>query len=185
MSQQRPDGPDLDAELLDQGLVKESIGELEQFIDDLPQALADKPLEFLLDCKRRVDARIDAEPNKAVFNMSSPHGRRVRCWLDIRDRLVAEINWQRSQQAKESASRPRDKKSLRPGAEKQHAVSARRTIVKQNRGVPDKELCEILDREFIRLPKGWTEAGFKTWVEAWREREQKIHVIFSKDRHSS
>jgi hypothetical protein len=175
----------LDAEIFDQGLVKESIGELEQFIDDCPQALADKPLEFLLDCKRRVDARIDAEPNKGVFSMSTPLGRRVRCWVDIRDRLVAEINWQRSKQPKESASRSRDKNSLRPGAEKQHAVSARRTIVKQNRAISDKELCEILDREFIRLPRGWTEAGFKTWVEAWRERQQQIHVIFSKDRRSS
>ena len=59
MSQQRPDGPDLDAEIFDQGLVKESIGELEQFIDDCPQALADKPLEFLLDCK---------QPSSICFN---------------------------------------------------------------------------------------------------------------------
>jgi hypothetical protein len=185
MSQRKPDGTELDAELFDQGLIKEPLDALEQLIDELPQVLADMPLEFLLDCKRRVDARIDAEPNQEAFNMSDPHGRRLRCWVDIRDRLVAETNWQRSKPSKESSSTQGDKKSLRPGAEKQHPVSARRTIVKQNPGIPGKELCEILDRESIRLPKRWAEAGFKTWVEAWREREQQIQVIFSKDRRSS
>ena len=72
----------------------------------------------------------------------------------------------------------------RSGAQKDHRVSARRTFVRQNWDVPDQELCEMLDREKIALPKRYSEAGYKTWLDAWRERKSRIQVIFSTDRYS-
>jgi hypothetical protein len=166
-------------EAFDRGLIEDPLAELEEFIAGAPQLLSTKPLEFLRDCKARVDARLNAEPVRRVY-MGRPHEIRVIRWREIADRLEAEINWRTARETQNASGHHR--KALRRGAQKEPAVAARRTIVRQNAEVTDKELCQILDRENIALPRRWEGAGFKTWSTAWTARQREIHVIFSKDR---
>ncbi len=105
--------------------------------------------------------------------------------------LEAELQRRRPKASKSDVSvqsasgRGADKASPQPGAEKQHMVAARRVIVRRQRDLSDKDLCALLDREHIGLPKPWQTAGFKTWTEVWPTKKRYIHVIFSKDRNSS
>jgi SRSO17 transposase len=174
----------MEAALYDRLLIESSTDDLRLIIDEAPKLFSTKSLASLQAFKYAVDARLTAEPETRAFSMSDPHEIRLRYWRDIADRLQAEISW-RSRQANQNASTPAGQNPSRPGAGKEPAVAARRTIVRKNRGIPDEELCEYLDREETRLPKGWHEAGFKTWREAWHSRRRHIHVIFSKDRKVS
>lgn len=181
MDDEQPESTETLGEAFDRWLIEEPLEKLESFIEEAPQLLSSKPLkslEFLRDCKARVDARLAAEPETKVFSMSH----RIRCWAEISERFEAEINW-RTTQATQIAS-VQDKKVLRSGAQKDHTVAARRVVVRQNGDVSDQELCEILDREHIALPRDWQNGDLKGWSDAWRERKSRIQVIFSKDRTS-
>jgi hypothetical protein len=139
---------------------------------------------LLHECKLRVDARLAAEPDTNVFSTSDSHIVRVVNWHRISDRLQAEINI-RSTKSAASTSGKAALNAVRPGAKEDPVVAARRVIVRQNDDLSDKDLCAVLDREKIGVPTDWHQDGFKTWVEAWRARQRRIHVIFSKDRSSS
>ena len=187
MFRQRPEDPETNADLFDlfdRWLLDAPESELQELIDNSPHWFSTQPLEVLREYKARVDARLAAEPDKKVFSMSDPHEVRLLYWDKIADRLEAEINY-RSLRSVASTSGGNAGTRVHPGAKEDPTVAARRTIVRQNPGLPDKELCQLLDHEGIRLPKDWPEAGFKTWTEAYRSRNRRIHVIFSKDRTSS
>jgi hypothetical protein len=192
MTQRQRELPEIDGEGFDGWLIAAPLADLEEFIREAPQALAAKPLDFLSDFKARVDARLAAEPHKRAFSMSDPHEIRVLRWMKIAEKFAAEIAWRTARSTEGMSEQHEDRKvrtavrdkPTRSGPQKDHWVSARRTVVYQNGGIPDKELCGILDREKIPLPKGWLEAGYKTWSDAWRDRKSRIHVIFSRDRKS-
>jgi hypothetical protein len=184
MPDKHSDTPETDGEFFDCWLLEAEPSEFEEFLAEAPKFLKTKPMEFVRDCKARVDARIAAEPDKKVFSMSGPHEVRLLYWDKIAERFQAEINL-RSIRPVQSVSAQPVEHSTRPGAQKDHVVAARRTIVRQNPGITDKELCQILDRKNIALPKGWPEAGLKTWSEAWCTRRRNIHVIFAKNRKPS
>jgi hypothetical protein len=192
MTERQPELPEIDGEGFDRWLIKASLVDLEEFIAEAPQALPDKPVDFLRDLKERVDKRLAARPHTRFFSMSDPQEIRVVYWMKIADMFEAEINCRTArstegmpEQLEDGKVRTavRDKPSC-SGAQKDHWVSARRTFLRQNRGVPDQELCEMLDREEMPLPKSYSEAGYKTWSDAWRERKSRIQVMFSKDRNS-
>jgi hypothetical protein len=168
-------------EAFDHWLVEASPSDFEDFISQAPQRLRHMTPELLREHKAWVDARLTAEPESRVFG-GEPHDIRVGYWGRIADRFQAEINWRNAQTTQIASAR--DKKALRPGAQKDHTVAARRVIVRQNLDVSDREVCEILDRERISLPKDWPDDGYKTWLAAWDERKERIQVIFSKDRKS-
>lgn len=176
--------PEAKASLFRRFLIEASESELQELIDDAPQLFSNQPLALLRELKALVDARLGAEPDTKVFSLSDTHVVRLRCWDRIADRLEAEIKWRSGGSAPNASGRLAESPA-RPGAEREHAVAARRTIVRQNPGVPHKELCKLLDHESIRLPKRWPEEGFRTWTDAWRTRRRRIHVIFSKDRKPS
>jgi hypothetical protein len=170
MPDKQPETPETDAELVehfDRWLVEASPSDFEEFITQAPQGFRTKSLEFLRELKARVDARLAAEPVNWVFSMSDPHEIRVSYWYKIADRFEAEINFHSIVSPQDASGSVADK-PFRPGAERQPMVAARRIIVLQNHGISDHELCELLDRERIPPPKGWPEAGFKTWVDAYR-----------------
>jgi hypothetical protein len=190
VTQRQPELPEIDGDGFDIWLIQAGLEELEEFIVEAPQALSAKPVDFLRDFKARVDARLAAEPHKRVFSGSDPHEIRVFLWMRIAERFDAEINWRTARSTEGMPEQLEDRKvraavhnkPSRSGAQKDHWVAARRIIVCQNRGVPDQELCEILDREKIPLPKDWLDDGYKTWLDAWRERKSNIQVLFSKHR---
>jgi len=185
MPQEQPKSLD-GADQFERWLLEAPEPDLQECIDTSLQSFSTPSLsiELLRECKARIDARLAAEPDKKVFCMSDPHEVRLNYWRTIAERLEAEINFRCARLA-QNATKRLVKNPVRPGAGKEPAVAARRTVVRQNPGLPGKELCELLDHKGIHLPKRWPEAGFKTWVEAWRERQRQIQVIFSKDRNSS
>jgi hypothetical protein len=61
-------------------------------------------------------------------------------------------------------------------------IARRVALICCNPNVPAKEICEILDREKETLPVKWRAAGFKSWVQAYRDRNYRgrIQTLFSK-----
>jgi hypothetical protein len=114
MSDHQPETPDTDPELLrefDRILIEAPLAELEEFIAEAPQLLAlsarpPKSLEFLRNCKARVDARLSAEQEQNVFSMSDPHQIRIRCWEDIAGRFEAEINFRSGKSPQSQTEHP-------------------------------------------------------------------------------
>ena len=186
MPQEQPENSEREADHFERWLLEAPESELQECIDTSLQSFSTPvlSLELLRECKARIDARLAAEPDKTVVCMSDPHEVRLRYWCTIAERLEAEINF-RCMRLAQNASVRLVKNPGRPGAAKDPAVAARRTIVRQNVGLSCKDLCALLDREGISLPIPWREAGLKTWVEASHTRQRQIQVIFSKDRKSS
>jgi hypothetical protein len=63
-------------------------------------------------------------------------------------------------------------------------VARRAALVRSNPHVPTDETCEILDRESVALPEKWQEAGFRKWIETYRNPKYRgrIDTMFAKDR---
>jgi hypothetical protein len=181
VSPQQPEDSEIDMSEFGRMLLDASESELQEVVDEALRLFSTPRIELLRECKALVDARLAAEPESRVFSISNPHVIRLRQWREVSERLAAEINF-RSGRSTKNASVRLAENPVRPGAQKDPAVAARRTLVRQNAGIPDKELCDLLDREEIRPPRSWQEAGSPTWVGAWRTRQRQIHVIFSKDR---
>jgi hypothetical protein len=96
VAREQPESTETLGEAFDRWLIEAPVAELEDFIAEAAQLLSSKPLkplEFLRDCKARVDARLAAEPETKVFSMSH----RIRCWEEIAERFEAEINWRTAQ----------------------------------------------------------------------------------------
>lgn len=184
--------PQTKADLFDRILLEASEFDLQELVENAPRWFADHPLELLREYKFLVDTRLGAEPETKVFYRDDPHEVRVRYWHRIADRLAAEINLRSSRETQNGqgamATRPQhediSKFAKSAGATKDHGVAARRVLVSNNRDASDHELCEILDRERISLPRRWSERGFKGWAHAWSKQKRQIHVIFSKDRNA-
>jgi len=66
-------------------------------------------------------------------------------------------------------------------------VAKRRAIVKANRGVEAREMCEIFDRERVPLPTKWQDSGLRNWTQAYGQPPypKRIDVMISKDRHDN
>ena len=181
MSPQQPEDSEIDMSEFGRMLLDASESDLQEVVDAALRLFSTPKVELLRECKALVDARLAAEPESRVFSISDPHVIRLRQWREISERLAAEINF-RSGRSTKNASVRLAENPVRPGALRDPAVAARRTVVRQNTSIPDKELCDLLDRAAIRPPRRWLEAGFPTWAEAWRTRQRQIHEIFSKDR---
>jgi len=81
----------------------------------------------------------------------------------------------------------RDSKHGKSGALKADAkydpeVKKRSVLVRNNPGIPAREMCEIFDRMRVPLPSKWEGAGFRSWVRAFSDPNYKprIDVIISK-----
>jgi hypothetical protein len=181
VSEQQPE--DLETRVREFGrfLTEGTESELQEFIDEAPPELPDQPMELLVGFKALVDARLAAEPERKIIYRDDPHQIRLRHWNTIADRLEAEINF-RTGRSPQNAPARLTKSQGRRGPEKDHEVAGRRVLVRQNTDLSDKELCELLDRRGVSVPKGWPEEGRKNWTEAYLSRSKRIHVIFSKDR---
>jgi len=106
MSDNQPETSLESGEEFDSWLMGATLDELEEFVREAPQWLSDRrlPLDFLQDCKARVDARLAAEPEPTVFTMSDPHQMRILRWEKIAERFKAEINFR----SRKVAMSPRD-----------------------------------------------------------------------------
>ena len=83
-------------------LVEAPLRVLEEAIAEARRALASKSLEFLHECKARVDRRLDARPERKVFSFDP----RISCWYDIADALEEEINFRSGKSPKSKAEHP-------------------------------------------------------------------------------
>jgi hypothetical protein len=65
-------------------------------------------------------------------------------------------------------------------------VAKRRSLVRSNPNTAAHELCAILDRNGVRVPFKWQDAGFNEWTKAYKNPEyrSRIDVLVSKDRTS-
>ena len=75
----------------------------------------------------------------------------------------------------------------RAGSSSDPEVAKRRALVKGNRGVPVKEMCEIFDRQRVPLPSKWRVAGLSSWVRAYENPNYRgrIRILISKDRQTA
>lgn len=66
-------------------------------------------------------------------------------------------------------------------------VAKRAVLARANRNTPAGEMCEIFDHSNVRLPAKWLDAGFRTWIEAYRNSgyRSRIHTLISKDRRKN
>lgn len=182
MVDQQPETGETLGEAFDRWLIEASPADFEQFLAEAPQLLSTKPVEFLRDCKARVDARLAAEPEKRVFSMSGPHEVRLVYWDKIAERLEAEINWR----SRKSPGRPAN--SVRSARGDDPEVAKRRSIVKANRPQSAKELCKLFDFHAVCLPRDWQD-GFavKSWVDAYNNQNLKhsIQSLISRDKKAT
>jgi hypothetical protein len=144
MVDQQPETGETPGEAFDRWLIEALPADFEEFLAEAPQLLAKKPVEFLRDCKARVDARLAAEPEKNVFSISGPHEVRLLYWDKIADRLEAEINWLSGKSADTAGNSVRSTRGGDP------EVAKRRSIVKANRAKSAEELCKRFDFDSVR-----------------------------------
>jgi hypothetical protein len=181
MTQRQPELPEIDGEGFDRWLMEALPENLREFIAELPQALSDRSLDFLHDFKRRVDARLAAEPHNRFFSMSDPHEIRVHCWTKIAERFQAEIDLRSGK----SASAVRGESEVR-GEDPE--VAKRRSIVRKNRTKSSQELCRLFDFDRVLLPRDWQgEFPVKSWDEAYRNEglRHRIHSLINRDKNAT
>ena len=174
MTHQKDETPETDGELFDRLLIEAPTSEFEEFIANAPDWLRTKSMEFLRECKTRVDARIAAEPNKMVFSLANPHEVRVNCWYQIAERLEAEITFRTGKSNAKVAALL----STRSGDPE---IAKRRSIVKANRTKSAKELRKLFDFQGVPLPSNW-EA--ESWTEAYLNKTLRhtIQSLISRDK---
>jgi hypothetical protein len=65
-------------------------------------------------------------------------------------------------------------------------VAKRRALVRSNPGLSASEMCEIFDRERVPPPSKYVMAGFKSWLQAYKDSnyKSKIQILVSKDRRN-
>lgn len=162
-----------DGERFDQWLIEAPESDFEEFVVEGPKELSGLSLELLRECKARVSARLDAEPEKKVFCMSDPHQIRLRYWYQIDERLEAEINWRSGKSAQAA------KVSVKSARGGDPEVAKRRSIVKGNRTKSAEDLCKVFDLEGVPLPRNWEDDfSVKSWTDARRDPKLR-HMIQS------
>jgi hypothetical protein len=62
-------------------------------------------------------------------------------------------------------------------------TAERRAIVKANRNLSVRKLCEAFDHRKIPVPKPWKDAGIEWWTKAYQQRRfrSRVFSIVSKD----
>jgi hypothetical protein len=63
-------------------------------------------------------------------------------------------------------------------------VAKRAVIVRSNPSASADEMCAIFDRENVPLPRKWLDAGFSTWIKAYKNSSyrSRIQTLISKNR---
>ena len=169
-------------ELFERFLLEAEPSEFEEFLAKAPQLLRKKSLEFLRDCKARVDARLAAEPETNVVHTTDAHEIRVCYWQKISYRLEAEINWRTGKSSKAKAH------SIPPKGRHDYEVGKRRSIVKDNRNKSALELCKLFDFSQVPLPDGWEDTfSVATWLDAYHNPKlnHRIQALISRDRSAT